>query len=348
MPKICDLHCRRPLHTCWKYQRAVFAAILLAFIIATIYLIQISAYYHQLELDAVWDGQVEDFIYPDNVTFVVPNIVHFIRLGDTPVLFVEAVCMRAAWLQQRPEAFMIHCDVCNATINSPLWYLIKDIPGLSLHRIQRPRKIFGVEFSYVQHASDVLRALVLMKYGGIYLDSDSYLVKSLDAYRQFELSMGWYPGEYVGNQIIVAHKDARYLRLWYESYHLYRPELWYWNGGQLPTKKFLTVRPDLVKRVPYDFGVTEDVGNMLYGQCNDEWRKFSAFHLFWRHRARLVPSDDKRYGPLTLDTTPNYDRNFGQMARLVLSGTTRLGAKEIKSVDWLSKNPLTYSKHGCS
>ncbi|CAN8005904.1 unnamed protein product [Ixodes hexagonus] len=349
MSTTCKLPYRRPLHTCSRNQRAFLASTLLASIItAAIALLQRHAYYHQLELDVAWDGQVENFTYPGNGNFVVPNIVHFIRLGDAPLLFVEAVCIRAAWLQQRPEALMIHCDICNATASSSLWYLIKDIPVLSLRRIERPTKIFGVEFSYVQHASDVLRALVLMEYGGIYLDSDSYLVKSLDPYRKFEMAIGWTPGEYVGSQVLVAHKNARYLRLWYESYQLYRPELWYWNAGELPTKKFLFVRPELVNRVPYDFGVSEDVGVTLYGQCNDRWREFSAFHLFWRHRARLVPSDSERYGPLTLDTIANYDRNYGQMARLVLSGTTRLGAKEIKSINWLSKNPLDYSKHGCS
>ncbi|KAG0411980.1 hypothetical protein HPB47_010894 [Ixodes persulcatus] len=43
----------------------------------------------------------------------------------------------------------------------------------------------------------------------------------------------------------------------------------------------------------------------------------------------MVPADFAKYGTLTLENIPNYDRNFGQMARLVLSGTTRLGASEL-------------------
>ncbi|CAN8002968.1 unnamed protein product [Ixodes hexagonus] len=332
-----------------RYQRIIATIILLALLIHTvIYAIGSYNYYRELELDTVWDGKVEDFRHPDNKTFIVPNIVHFIRLGYEPLFFVEAICIRAAWLQQRPDALMIHCDKCNVTVNSPLWYLVKDIPGLSLRYIERPMEIFGVKLRYIEHTSDVLRAVVLMKHGGIYLDGDSYLVKNLDVYRRYEMSIGWHVGKSVGTQVLVAHKDARYLKLWYDSYRLYRPDLWYWNAGDLPTRKFLSVRPDLVNRVPYDFGVNEVLVDTLYMECNNLWRSFSAFHLLLRHRARLVPTDFEKYGPLTLENIANYNRNFGQMARLVLSGTTRLGVSEVKTVDWLSKHSLEYSKHGCS
>ncbi|XP_029823447.3 uncharacterized protein LOC115309341 [Ixodes scapularis] len=297
--------------------------------------------------DLRWDGQVEDFIYPDNAIYIVPNIVHFIKFGDDPLSFIEVICIRAAWLQQRPDALMIHCDHCNAIVESPLWYLIEGVPTLQLELTERPTEVFGIPFSCVQHAADVARALILMNYGGIYLDSDSYLVKSLNPYRSYEMSIGWPPGENVGIQVLVAHKDARYLRLWYESYRAYRPDLWYWNAGELPTKKFLSIRPDLVNRVRYDFGVAEEATLTLYDQCDDSWGNYSSFHTFFRHIFRYVPSEPERFGPLTLDTVPYYDRNFGQMARLVLFGTTRLGANELRSVDWLSRHGLEYSEHGC-
>ncbi|CAN8030713.1 unnamed protein product [Ixodes persulcatus] len=315
--------------------------------IGTFCVASMLAFELDLQLDTQWDGKVEDFEYSEDGTYIVPNIVHFIRLGNASLQFVEVVCLRAAWLQQRPDHLIIHCDECNATVNSPLWYLIRDIPDLVLEPAKRPTEIFDVKFSSLQHASDVVRAQVLMKYGGIYLDSDAYLVRNLNHYRRYELSMGWSPGEFVGTQVIVAHKNARYLRLWYESYRLYRPSIWYWNAGELPTRKFLSLRPDLVNRVETDFGVTEDVAITLYLECNDKWRNFSAFHLFFRHRRRMVPSDFKRHKAVTLQTLPNYDKNFGQMARLVLSGSTRLGANVIRSVEWFSKNQLVYSERNC-
>jgi len=53
----------------------------------------------------------------------------------------------------------------------------------------------------------------MIKYGGIYLDNDVYVVRSLDKYRRFEIAMGWPEGENLGSQVIIAHKDARFLKL---------------------------------------------------------------------------------------------------------------------------------------
>lgn len=295
-----------------------------------------------------WSGDIVDFTYADNATGfqfnVVPNIVHFVKLGDEPLGFVEVVCMRAAALQQRPEALMIHCDNCESVKKAPYWDLVKDIPGLALRSIEQPKDIFGVKFGWIQHASDIVRIRVLMEYGGIYLDSDSYLVTSLDSYRRYEMSIGWHPGENVGIQVLVAHKNARYLRLWYNSYRAYRPDLWYWNGGELPTTMFLIPKPDLVHRVPRAFGV-HNLANFLYGTCDNAWREYSAIHLLYRHRHYLVPSDT--FGPLELNNVDRYNKTFGQMARLVLFGTTKMGKAVLRDNSELRNRHLEYGKGSC-
>ncbi|CAN7945121.1 unnamed protein product [Ixodes hexagonus] len=212
------------------------------------------------------DGDVMDFTNANNETgfstLIVPNIVHFIRLGNLNLSFVEVVCIRAAWIQQRPERLMIHCDECEWTVESTLWDHIKDIPGLTVSHIERPSAIFGVSFNWIQHTSDVVRCRILMSYGGIYLDGDAYLVRSLDDYRRFEMSLGWPAEASLGTQVLVAHKDARFLRLWHESYRFYNPDLWYWNAGELPTRMYLDRWPYLVHRVPEKFGVRNALPNV--------------------------------------------------------------------------------------
>ncbi|CAN7944849.1 unnamed protein product, partial [Ixodes hexagonus] len=295
--------------------------------ICTITLLVLQEWDHRLPvMNFKQDGDVMDFTNADNETgfstFIVPNIVHFIRLGRVPLSLAEVVCMRAAWIQQRPERLMIHCDECEWIMESTLWEHIKDIPGLTLSYIERPSTIFGVSFSWIQHTSDVLRCRILMSYGGIYLDGDSYLVRSLDDYRRFEMSLGWPEEECLGNQVLVAHKDARFLKLWYESYRFYRPDLWYWNAGELPTQMFLTRWPYLVHRVPVKFGVSV-LADMLYETCNWSWRSFDAIHLLFNHRDYLVKPD--KYEPLNMVTISYYKQTFGDMARLVLFGTAKIG-----------------------
>lgn len=299
---------------------------------------------HPLAPFKCWDLPVPEVTIKEYDEFHVPNIVHFVRLGNLSLSFIEVVCIRAAWLQQNPDILMIHCDNCSATTHSPHWTYIKNIPRLSLRHVEKPEVIFGTKVSWIQHASDIVRIRVLRKYGGIYLDSDSYLIRSVDKYRRYELAIGWPPGQSIGNQIIVAHKDSEFLRLYYESYRGYRPDLWYYNAGHFPTEEILETRPYLVYRIACDFGVHEDITRMLFEQCDDVWRNFTAVHAFFRHRAYYCPLD--RYGPLNFKTIGLYRANFGQMARLVLTGTTKLGEAGVRNISLLSKTVLDYAK-GC-
>ena len=58
-----------------------------------------------------------------------------------------------------------------------------------------------------------------MNYGGIYLDTDMHIINSLDEFRKFEMTVS-YDGENdgIGNQILIAHKHARFLVAYLDSY----------------------------------------------------------------------------------------------------------------------------------
>lgn len=121
---------------------------------------------------------------------------------------------------------------------------------------------------------------------------------------------------------MIAHKNARFLKLWYESYKFYRPTRWYYNAGHLPTNKFLVPNPGLVHRVKYEFGV-HNLVPMLYNDLYPFWQeKFYAIHLLSRHRSYLVPNDKIQY--FNEHNIKTYNKTFGEMARLVLYGTKNL------------------------
>jgi mannosyltransferase OCH1-like enzyme len=74
-----------------------------------------------------------------------------------------------------------------------------------------------------------------MNYGGIYLDNDVYVIKSMNDLRKYEMVLSYENIEEskIGNQIMLAHKNARFLKAYYDSYRLsYRPKDWYYNGGK--------------------------------------------------------------------------------------------------------------------
>ena len=66
------------------------------------------------------------------------------------------------------------------------------------------------------------RLLVLKKYGGIYLDNDIYVINNLDKYRMYEFTLGWPDGEWIGNMLLMGHKDARFITQFIDTYKNYR------------------------------------------------------------------------------------------------------------------------------
>ena len=88
-----------------------------------------------------------------------------------------------------------------------------------------------------------------MEFGGIYLDRDVYVVQSLDVFRKYQMTLNWGQNQSFETSLMTANRNARFLKLWLDSYHDYKPEKWYYNAGELPTERFLLKQPDLVNRV---------------------------------------------------------------------------------------------------
>lgn len=164
--------------------------------------------------------------------FLVPNIVHFIRFNTSEFTFVDYICIQAVFRNHKPELIYFHTDVPNGQFRGKYWNLIqKDSDLFSRIRVkylELPSEVFGQKLSdqwRLWHGSDIARIQIIMEYGGIYLDNDMYVIRSLDKYRKFEATVSW--RNVVGNQVIIANRNARILPLWLNTYRDYRADLWY-------------------------------------------------------------------------------------------------------------------------
>jgi len=304
-----------------RYHLVLFAFIaVMVLIVADVIFLR-----HLLSVSRSDDGQLAgnniDFTLYDNITgfpyMIVPNIVHLIIFRKQQLDFTEMVNIQSVHRNQSPDRILIHCDCSD--LRGPYWEIVRNLSGLELRYLREPRSVFGRSLSSVYHAADVARLYVLRQYGGIFVDSDVYLVRSLDSFRKFEFTIGWPIGESIGNQVLIANKQSRFLKLWLESYRHYRPFLWYYNAGQLPTDSILAGNPGLVHRVPTLLGVHLLV-EQLYKARWPQWRTFYTIHLLTRHRSYLdAASPIKEFNAENIKV---YPYTYGEMARKILYNTT--------------------------
>lgn len=244
---------------------------------------------------------------------VAPNIVHYVIYERVSLDFTLFLSMTSVLKIHQPDYLFIHSD--GDIEDNSYFRLIKELANLTstkvlLKWVDRPTHVFGQPLSSVFHQSDVTRLAVLMKYGGIYLDTDMVILKPLDKFLHFEMVVAWPTSEYIGNQILIGHKEARFLKRWLFGYRIYKPRMWYYNAGQYPTEQILQESPQLAHRVTEKFGV-HNLLEELYEMEDWDWSDFYAIHLLSRHPP--APQLDE----VSILT---YNKTFGEIARWILYG----------------------------
>jgi alpha-N-acetylglucosamine transferase len=175
-----------------------------------------------------------------------------------------------------------------------------------------------------------------MEFGGIYLDRDVIVIKSLDPLRKFEMTLDYQfykTYKVMGSQVQIAHKRARFLRLFLQTYKKYNGYQWYWNAGEYPTQRIINKYPHLVHSMHREFGLSwSSTCSLLYLENIKDWReKYFTVHLLmrgnsikhminWCFRRDRIPSilDFDKENVKTLETT------FGQILGLILYNKTNI------------------------
>ena len=95
------------------------------------------------------DSSIMDFEgfdnYDENQPLIVPNVVHLIYLNMNTLRFHEMICIYSIYLNQRPDAIVIHCENCGFT--GYFWQQIERVEGLRriirFNQLPVRRTIFG-------------------------------------------------------------------------------------------------------------------------------------------------------------------------------------------------------------
>lgn len=87
---------------------------------------------------------------------------------------------------------------------------------------------------FMSSVTHILRGLLIAEYGGIYLDHDVIVLKSLNPLRNYDVTLGREMPSLLANGVIVARQGAPFLRIWLETYRNYDRRSWAAHSTHTP------------------------------------------------------------------------------------------------------------------
>jgi len=142
------------------------------------------------------------------------KMIHFIWLtqsGSRPFSFINALAVLAAakhhtdpiimWVNEEPK-------------NNSNWQMVKDL--FKIRPTEVPAEVGGVPLTYIQYKADVLRLQILQKLGGIYLDTDSLLLRPLTPLVGPEMVLARESPDSLAMSPIICKPGAEFIEKWLE------------------------------------------------------------------------------------------------------------------------------------
>lgn len=193
---------------------------------------------------------------------VIPRIVHYVFISRRTYKFslLLYLSIRAAYLRIKPDAIYLHCFA--EPIRSPYYILSSSM--ISKIIIHKPvTQIFGNRVKVVEHMSDIVRMKALLKYGGIYMDTDVISLKSFDTFLHHlkPMTMGMERQSRLPNTIMIGQRNNSFLYRWLRKYDTFNDKEWGIHSVIWPSK--------LAKLHPHEINI-EDRHAFFYPFYNTE------------------------------------------------------------------------------
>lgn len=220
----------------------------------------------------------------------IPNIFHFIfglekSYGNKPFSIFHFIAIRSAFEINRPEKIFLYYKYEPEGI---WWQRAKKL--VELVQVSVPRQIFGNKLYTYAHKADVLRLMILYKYGGIYLDLDTICIKSFAPLLKYDCVLGrenQMNAEFgLCNAVIMAAKKNAFIGYWLGTYEFFRSKGRdeYWSEHSVIVPLHLArLYPDLIHVEPetsfFYPSYSEENLVMLFEESHSFLNAYS-FHLW--------------------------------------------------------------------
>ncbi|XP_061185804.1 uncharacterized protein LOC133193906 [Saccostrea echinata] len=246
---------------------------------------------------------------------LVPNIVHYVWFGGREFDFIYFVSFYSVFKFQKPCFMFLYYDVLPFGV---WWDLLQTlVNNIVFVKLTPPTQISGKKIIYVQHKSDIMRLKILKEYGGIYLDTDQYILRSVNEFRNKECTMDRGPDGGVANAVIFAAKNATFINIWIDSYRDYYPNKWGKNSVKMARNLSLKY-PQYIH--VYEVNCIFFPGESVLYNGNYKWSHSFAIHFFNKDYYYF----SKKLGKLNPNTIKNLNNTIGAVFRYILYGNKEL------------------------
>jgi len=123
---------------------------------------------------------------------LIPKIIHYVWIGDNPKNDLIKQCIES-WKYKLPDYEIVEWNEKNYDLNSNIF----------LKKAYSQKK-----WAFV---ADYIRLDVLLKYGGIYFDTDVEVIKTFDDLLNNDAFIGFENSKYLGTSVIAAKPNHRWI-----------------------------------------------------------------------------------------------------------------------------------------
>jgi mannosyltransferase OCH1-like enzyme len=236
---------------------------------------------------------------------MVPNVIHFIWITgekSRPFSYFNYMAVKCAKQHHGNGAIIIHC---NKPPKDNKWW--DEAAKLAVVMpLTVPTYVGETEIKHVQYASDVVRLTLLLKWGGIYIDTDMLLIKPLTPLMNRPLTMAIESltedgsPKSVANGVILAAPRSDFLDLMLKATpQAMANETWANHAVTLPLE-LANAYPDMVHLeekgsfFPFDlsrnYPFEEGKYNEYFPLIKDSYG-LHIYETFWRDQLKHITED---------------------------------------------------------
>lgn len=262
------------------------------------------------------DSCVDEFIQQCcKGQYRVPNIVHYVWYMRGELSFVGFTSLLGVIRFISPCVIIFHGD------NIPhgkYWDFIVNISPNIIHlKRNRPTSFSGQKIKHKEHSSDIMRIEALIKYGGIYMDTDTVIVKPLELLRNYSCVMSNQSSGLMGSAFVMAEQNATFLQLWMDGYRYHYNSSKYTYNAMVYPKQLARKHRDLIH---IEYATISRPKNMIGGKiyyneyATFDWSSIYGIHLYSRIYKK----------PFNEHSIRNMNTTVGSISRHVVFGNKEL------------------------